>query len=136
VGGQGLLQRIAEAAEHLQLDVRVLAARQAVVGQGVGHRPEVVRGDRQPHPAGELRVDEPLGELLEVAVAVGFDLEDRHAPAVLLSVDDLVVPVGALDQPDGQRMFALGAGAGAHPLEDGVERLRRIAQVGLQHHSR
>ena len=43
------------------------------------------------------------GERLEVAVGLGLDLEDRRLPAVLARLDDLVVPVGALDEPDDER---------------------------------
>ena len=51
-------------------------------------------------------VDQDLGERLEVAVALAAVGEDRRRPAVLGGLDDLVVPVGALDQPDRERVLA------------------------------
>ncbi len=105
-GGHRLLQRVAEAAQHLQLEVGVLAAGEAVVGDRVGDGAQVVRADGQPHrPA---RVEQPARELLEVEVAVGLDLEDGDGPAVLLGLDELVVPVGALDEADGERAGRAG----------------------------
>ncbi len=46
------------------------------------------------------RVEQPAGERLEVDVGVGLVLEHRGGPAVLAGLDELVVPVGALDEPD------------------------------------
>ena len=133
LGGDRLLQRVAEAAQDLQLDVGVVAAREPVVGDRVGDRAQVVRRDRRAQPAAVgAVVDQPARELLEVDVGLGLDLEHRRLPAVLGGLDDLVVPVGALHEPHGQRRRAAGAGAG-DPLDDRVERLRRVAQVGLEH---
>ena len=55
-----------------------------------------------------------------------FCLEHRRRPAVLARLDGLVLPVGALDQPDRQRQVALVA------VEQLVELLVGVAQVGLQ----
>ena len=132
--GDRLLERVAEAAQDLQLEVLVLAAGEPVVGDRVGDRAQVVARDGHAQAAARrARVEQPAGELLEVAVRVGLDVEDRDLPAVLARLDDLVVPVGALDEPDGQRRGALRARAG-QPRLDRVERLRRVAQVGLEHH--
>ena len=54
---------------------------------------------------------------------------------MLGGLDDLVVPVGALDEPHRERVRAPGARA-ARPVEHRVERLGRVAQVGLQDHPR
>ena len=56
-------------------------------------------------------VEQPPRQRLEVAVAVGLVLEHRRRPAVLAGLDELVVPVGALDEPDGQRRRALRGAA-------------------------
>ena len=73
-----------------------------------------MRGDRDAD--GGTRGDEPAGEGLEVAVAVGLDLEHRRRPAVLARLDELVVPVGALDEPDLQRRRARSSAR--RPVED------------------
>jgi hypothetical protein len=52
---------------------------------------------------------------------------------VLGRLDHLVVPVRALHEPDGERLRTLRARAG-EPLHHGVERVRRVAQVRLEHH--
>ena len=67
-------------------------------------RAQVVRGDRDAHR--RARLEQAPRERLEVRVAVGLALEDRHAPAVLARLDDLVVPVGALDEPHDERLLA------------------------------
>ena len=67
---------------------------------------------------------------LEVAIAVRLDLVDGRRPPVLAGLDDLVIPVGALDEADQQRGRP---GAAAGPLQDLPELLGRIPQVGLQH---
>src|SRR5439155_1007602 len=69
------------------------------------------------------------GQGLEVAVAVGLDVEDRRRPAVLARLDDLVVPVGALDETHDERG---GPRRRAGPIEETVEQLAAVAQVGLQ----
>ena len=51
---------------------------------------------------------------------------------MLARLHHLVVPVGALDQPHGERRPAR---ARARPVEQPVELLRRLAQVGLEHHA-
>src|SRR5204862_314195 len=83
-----------------------------------------------PRPATRARSggEESARQELEVPVALGLDREHRLVPAVLARLDDLVVPVGALDQADDERPRAWG---GARPGEDLVEQLRRVAQVGL-----
>ena len=56
-----------------------------------------MRGHRDAH--GGPGVEQPRGQRLEVAVALGLDLEHRRRPAVLAGLHELVIPVGALDQP-------------------------------------
>ena len=127
-----MLERVAQPAQDLQLQVGAVAAGQLVVGDRVRDRAQVVAGDR--HAQRGTGVEQPARQHLEVAVRVGLDLEHRRAPAVLYRLDDLVVPVRALDEPHGQRVGALGTGA-VRPVDHGVERLRRVAQVGLQDHA-
>ena len=122
------LQRIAEPAQDLELEVGVRAAGEPVVGDRVRDRAQVVRGDRDPDL--RPRVQEPAREQLEVRIGVGLDVEHRRRPAVLRGLDELVVPVGALDQPDRQRLRALDT---VEPGQDRVQRVRRVAQVALQH---
>src|SRR6476619_3020425 len=55
------------------------------------------------------RLEQAPRERLEVAIGIGLDLEDRRLPAVLARLDDLVVPVGALDQADEPGIAARGA---------------------------
>ena len=92
----------------------------------VGDRAHVVRGDRgaDVRPRGE----QPAREALEVAVALDLGLEHRRRPAVLARLDGLVLPVGALDEPDRQRHVRSRCVA----LEQAVELLVGVAQVGLQ----
>ena len=92
---------VAQAAQHLDLEV----ASSPGVGDRVRDRAQVVRRDRHAHE--RARVEQPPRELLEVAVAVGLALEDRRVPAVLARLDHLVVPVGALHEPDDERRAAL-----------------------------
>ena len=81
------------------------AAREPVVGDRVRDGAQVVRRDRDADQ--RPRVEQPARQQLEVRVGVGLDVEHRRAPAVLGGLDELVVPVGALDEPDRQRRRAL-----------------------------
>ena len=123
-----MLQVVAEAAQHLQLEVLVRRAEPAVLRDGMGDRAQVVAGDGGPD--GRPRLQQADREVLEVAVRVGLDLEDRRVPAVLSCFDDLVVPVGALDEADGQRRRAVRVRC---PRGDPVTQGGGVAQVGLQH---
>ena len=78
------------------------AAGQPVVGDRVRDRAQVVRGDRDAARAGRASSSRRVSSL-EVRVGVGLALEHRRVPAVLRGLDELVVPVGALDEPDRQR---------------------------------
>ena len=49
LGAQRLGEVVAEAAQHLELEVRVAAAGKAVVGDRVSDRAQVVRADLHPH---------------------------------------------------------------------------------------
>ena len=129
-GQQRGLRLVAQAAQDLQLDV---GAARVGVGGGVGDRPQVVRGDRGADAAVGLRVDQAPRQRLVVAVARAAVLEDRRRPAVLDRLDGLVVPVGALDQADGERLRARVL---ARPGQQAVEVLRRLGQVGLQDDAR
>ena len=71
--------------------------------------------------------DDP-GLALEGGVALGLDGPDRDVPAVLLGDDGLGVPVGALDQTDGD-----GKLLGACPGQKVGQILVRVFEVGLQH---
>ena len=103
-GGERVRELVAEAAQDLQLEVAVVASGQAVVGDRVGDRAQVVGGDGDAH-AGVASIS-ARGKRLEVAVPVRLVLEHRHAPAVLARLDHLVVPVGALDQAHRERLRA------------------------------
>ena len=100
--------------------------REPVAGDRVGDRAQVVRADRDAHQ--RPGVEQPARERLEVAVALGLVGEHRHPPAVLARLGDLVVPVGALDQPHRQRRRARRV---PRPGEDPLDERRRFAQVGL-----
>ena len=93
-------------------------------GDRVGDRAQVVRRDRHAHE--RARVEQPPRQLLEVAVALGLALEHGRRPAVLARLDDLVVPVGALDEPDRQRRRARGSAAPTR----GSGRARRASRAG------
>ena len=73
----------------------------AGVGDGVGQRPQVVRAERGPHRA-VVVVEQPDAALV-VGVGLVLVLEHRDRPALGPGVHGLGVPVGALDQPDGDR---------------------------------
>ena len=118
-GRQRVLELVAEAAQDLELEVAIVAAGQPVDGDRVRDRAQVVRGDGDADRG--AGVEQPARQRLEVAVAVGLDLEHRRRPAVLARLDELVVPVGALDEPDLERRRALD---GRGPLEQPVELLR------------
>ena len=125
-GDRGL-RVVAQAAQDLELEVLGAHVARVGVGGGVRDRAQVVRRDR--HLDQRRGVDQALGEQLEVAVALAAVHEHRRRPAVLGGLDDLVVPVGALDQADRERVPARGRG---RPLQQLVEVLRGLGQVGLQ----
>ena len=56
-GRERVGELIAEPAQHLELEVAILAAGQPVVGDRVRHRAQVVRGDRDPD--GRSGVEQP-----------------------------------------------------------------------------
>ena len=100
-------------------------AERAVGRDRVRDRAQVVRGDRDADGAGRA-VEQLARERLEVAVGLGLDLEDRRRPAVLPGLDDLVVPVGALDEAHDQRRRA---STSRRPLEDPA-RTARASRAG------
>ena len=79
--GQRLLKAIAEAAQHLKLEVGIGSCGRPVGRDPVCERAQVVAGDRRADV--RARRDQPHGQRLEVAVALGLDVEDGNAPAVL-----------------------------------------------------
>ncbi len=116
---------VAEPTEDLELEP-VPARRGAVsVGEGVGDRADVVGADRDADP--RPRVEQGAGQGLEVAVGGPPGREHGLGPAVLGRFDPLVIPVGALDEPDRQRRLT-AIGEVEHLLGD----LGRVAQVGLE----
>ncbi len=126
--GECLLQVVPEAPQHLELDVLRRAAEQPVDGDRMRHGAQVVRGDRDPDA--RARLEQYGRERLEVAVGLRLDLEDRRVPAVLPGLDDLVIPVRALDEAD---VSGSGPLVRRGPGEDPVEQRGGVAQVGLQH---
>ena len=129
--GERVLELVAEPSQHLELEVAILAARRA--GCRRSRATPSAGCARPPRPGRRVGRRAAAGERLEVPVAVGLDLEHRGRPAVLAGLDELVVPVGALDEPDGQRRRSPGR---PRPLEDPLEQLGRVAQVSLEHHPR
>ena len=93
-------------------------------------RPSAGCATRSPGGRRRARLEQAARQRLEVAVGLGLDLEDRRLPAVLARLDDLVVPVGALDEPDDERVRAPASRAHATIR---VAELGRVAQVGLEH---
>ena len=105
----------------------------AVGGDGVRDRAQVVRGHRHPHGR-RGAASSAARERLEGAVGLGLVLEDGRLPAVLAGGDDLVVPVGALDEAHDERVLA--PERSTRPGDQAVGQLGRVAQVGLQDASR
>ena len=69
-GRERVLEIVAEASQHLQLEVGVGEAQRAVGGDRVAHRAQVVRGDGQPQTgAGRPGLEQRDRQRLEVAVA-------------------------------------------------------------------
>ena len=93
----------------------------------MGHGAQIVGSDRhaQRGAGGEQRP----GQRFEVAIALALVLKDRDRPSVLAGLDELVVPICALDEPDRQRRRAL---PGPGPLQDRRQVRGRLAQIGLQ----
>ena len=122
---------IAHAGQLLGLVGRLRQAVFLQQRQHVGDRADIVRAGGQRDAAlaflARNGADQHLGHLLEVGVGVPFFGPDRVRPAHPLGVDRLVVPVGALDQPDGH----LAAGA-AGPVDDALGVVGAAAQVRLQ----
>src|SRR5437660_1558163 len=87
-------------------------------GQAVGQAAEVVAGEGGPHRPGA--VDQVAGAALVVGVGLGLLLEHRHRPALGLGHHRLVVPVGALHQPDLER-----------DLQRPLRPRHEVAQVGV-----
>ncbi len=87
-------------------------------------------GDRGAHPV--TRVDQDVAEALEAGVAVALVAPHRRRPAALGGDHPLVVPIGALDQPDRGRHLAVAQGRGG---KDPLQGLLGVAKVGLDHHA-
>ena len=107
--------------------------RRAVGGDRVGDRAQVVRGDRRGARAGRASSSRRVSAS-KLRSRVGLDLEDGRVPAVLAGLDDLVVPVGALDEAHDQRAARRRRLAAQATIRS--QQLRRVAQVGLQHQPR
>ena len=111
----GGFERVGHAAEHLDFDRVPREAGGFELRQGGGDGPA-----RCASPAGERRpvrrpvflgpgVDEHGGHALEAGVGLAFARPDRkHGPAQRLGVGQLVVPVSALDEADGDAAAACG----------------------------
>ena len=120
------MDRFGHPVQHLDLVAGVRDALPAGVGDGVGERAEVVRGERRPHRA-VVVVQEPDAPLV-VRVGLVLVLEHRHRPALGSGHDRLRVPVRALHQPDADRLGATG-----RPGDELREVVARVLQVGLDH---
>ena len=98
----GLLQFGGHAIEHLEFDRLFGKPGLLKFGKSGRDAAGVVGSDGDLHAtlvvgAGS-RVDQRLAHTLETSVGITLATPDRHWPAHLLGVDDLVVPVRALDQ--------------------------------------
>ena len=102
-GGQRVLQVVAEAAQHLQLEVAVVAAERRLYGDRVGDRAQVVATRSRADPRRPRASSRRTVSASKLRSQSALTLEDRRRPAVLARLDDLVVPVGALDEPDDER---------------------------------
>ena len=95
-------------------------------GFDVGVGAEVVACDRETD-AWRLG-QQDLGGVLIRYVRGGLVLVDGHRPAILLSPDDLVVPIRSLHQPDSHRRASLG-----HERRDLPHVLVHVPEIGLNH---
>ena len=105
----------------------------AVGGDRVRDRAQVVRGDRDAHARAARRAAARVSAS-KLRSQSALSSKTGDAPAVLARLDDLVVPVGALDEPHDERLARGGARAPSRAIR--VEQLGRVAQVGLQDDAR
>ena len=117
---------VAQAAQHLELELLRSPAPALQIGDRLRKRAQIMGGDCRANPV--ARVDQPPAQALEAGVALALLGPHRRLPSVLGRDDPLVVPVGALDQPDGRRHAASDQRGGG---QDPVERLLGVAKVGL-----
>src|SRR5436305_12570034 len=91
-------------------------------------RAQVVRADGDPddRPGAKQLDREPL----EVSIAIGLALEYWRPPAVLARLHPLVVPVGALHEPNLQRLRPLEAPS---RCQDCLTLVGGVTQVCLEH---
>jgi hypothetical protein len=94
-----VLDGLSHAVQHLQLVAPVGDAAAAGVGDGVGQAPQVVAGEGGPHLA--VVVVQQLHAALVGDVGLDLALEQRRLPPGGAGLDRLGVPIGALDQADG-----------------------------------
>ncbi len=124
------LHLVVHAAEHLDLHGvgRQVGGLQG--HQSGGQAADVVRSEGQLDArfAGSSgrRIDEVVDHPFEAGVGIGLASPDRFGPAVHVGVDDLLVPVGALHQPDG---YLPSDPSG--PVDDSSGVGLAAAQVGL-----
>ncbi|MDZ7726945.1 MAG: hypothetical protein U5Q44_01415 [Dehalococcoidia bacterium] len=122
--GDGLAEPFGHSVEHLEFNVLARKAGDLGADHGLGDASRVVRGK------GWLQVgvgiEQQTGAVLEVAVGLSLVFEDGDVVALLVGEDGLFVPVGALDQSDGNGRATLG-GERFESCDIG----RGITQVGL-----
>jgi hypothetical protein len=110
---QDLLFGVCHPIQHLQLETATGHAQLFGDGQPMGQRTNVVAAQRGPQllvPAHH----EP-GRALEARVGLPLLLVNGDRPALRASMDRLVVPVGALDQPHPNGSAALASPLGQLP---------------------
>ena len=122
----GLLLGVAHAVEHLHLDRAAIEAEVFGHGHAVGERAEVVAAERRPQHVGMLHHEGGGG--LVAGVGLPLLLPHRDRPAGGLGVDRLVVPVGALHEPDPH-----GRAAVPRPGGERGEVAGRLVEVALHH---
>ena len=119
------VHRLGHAVEELDLDRRVGQPRRARTHERMGEAPDVVAAERRPQRARPL--DQIPRAALVVRVRLRFPLEDGKRPTLGVRHQDLEIPVGALDEADGERAAERRPCPAGHRLEVG----ERIASIRL-----
>ncbi len=116
--------RAGHAVKELELEPAFLEAELGRESLGVGNGTDVVGTEGGGDDL--LVLEQHAGAGLEAGVAFRFLQEDRAGPAVLSGPDLLVIPVGPLDEANGETRAALAA-----PGDQVAQVALGVAQVGL-----
>ncbi len=121
---QRALDRAGHSVKQLKLEAALVDSELLRVSLRVRDAANVVRPESGRDDG--FVVEQDAGALFETGVALRLLQKDGAAPAVLRRFDLFVIPVGALDQADGEARAARAA-----PIEQLTQIALGVAQVGL-----